>query len=224
VSLLVPASDGVGTEEGADLVAVRRWDEGITGHPARAVSRAEVGPPTGRLVRRAPMALLGAAAGLLCVACVAAAGATTATATITAGPLGLASTAPRLTATTDLGGRTETTGTQQLDVSDATGSGARWAVTVAPAHGSMPPMTAAVVAARATCPAPSSCGPVTFVAAAPSVPHPRAEQERAITVLATTSEGGQGDELVVLTWRLTSGTAVGTPTTSGWVLSLVTGP
>ena len=168
--------------------------------------------------------LLGAGAGLLCVAWLAtAAGATTASATITAGPLGMATTPPRLTATTVVGGRTEATGTQQLDVIDATGSGARWAITLAPAQGSMPSVIAAALAAGASCRARSSSGPVTFATVCSSVAHPSAAAQRAIAVLAIDSEC-EGDEHVVLTWRLTSGTALDTRNTSRWVLSLVTGP
>ncbi len=180
---------------------------------------------------RLRVGLSGATAVALCAGLQAApANATTATATILPGPLGVTPGPLHMTTTPVQEAFEETTLTQSLRVTDATGSGASWAITVAPmpapGEGRLSISNArhVEVTATAACGTRSSCHMAPGVAStAGTLPFAPFDQNGIKVFRAVKS--GQGDEAVTLTWGIAvpQRAKLGVSATA-WTLSLTTGP
>jgi hypothetical protein len=169
------------------------------------------------------------------VALVTPAGASTGTATITAGSLAFVSTPPNVSFTATLTGTDQTvTATQAIDVGDATGSGAGWNTTATSttfSTGGATPKTlsnaATTVSATPTdaCDTGSSCTLATNAVTYPYTLPAGTTAPTATKLFNAAANSGMGNQTVTPTWRLAvpANTSPGTYT-STWTLSLVSGP
>lgn len=163
------------------------------------------------------------------------AGATTASATLTAGSLAFASAPGAVTfPSVALNGTDKTTTTPQaFDIADATGSGAGWNITATSTQfttgtSTLPTGATTVASAPAapTCDISVTCTP----AGSSTVPYPYTLPAAATAPTATKLFNaplgtGMGDQTVTPTWRLAiPGNALAGNYTSTWTLSLVSGP
>lgn len=175
---------------------------------------------------------VGAAAALLFAVAAPRAGATSATANLTAGSLAFVSAPPAVTFSATLNGTNQNvTTTQPLDVGDATGSGNGWNVTATSttfASGSH-----SLTATATTIPsAPSlACDTnVTCTTAVTNVTYPYSLPAASTAPTATelynaTANTGMGDQTVTPTWSLAiPGNTYAGSYSSTWTLSLVSGP
>jgi WxL domain surface cell wall-binding len=160
------------------------------------------------------------------------AGATSATANISAGSLAFVSAPPNVTFNDTLNGANQTvTSTQALDVADATGSGAGWNITATSTTfttGSVTLSTTATTVQSAptrACDAGSTCTLATNSVSYPYTLPAAASAPTATKVFNAAANTGQGDQTVTVTWQLAipSNTVAGTYT-STWTISLVSGP
>jgi|SRR5579884_1862459 len=176
---------------------------------------------------------LAAIGSLLLIA--APAGATTASATLTAGSLGFASTPGNVTfGSVALNGQNlSVTASQPLDIADATGSGAGWSVTATSTlftSGSHTlPVGATTISsapAAATCDTGVTCTPAGSNSVSYPYSLPAAATAPSATKLFTAASGtGMGDQTITPTWNLAiPGNAYAGNYTSTWTLSLVSGP
>jgi hypothetical protein len=157
------------------------------------------------------------------------AGATTATATITAGTLAFVSAPPNVNFSATLNGLNQTvTATQALDVSDATGSGAGWNITATSttfATGGGPTLatTSTTVQSGPTraCDSGSSCTLATNSVSYPSTLPAGASAPTATKVFNAAANTGEGNQTVTVTWSLAVPAATYTST---WTISLASGP
>ena len=161
------------------------------------------------------------------------AGATTATATITAGTLAFVSAPPNVSFTATLNGLNQTvTATQALDVSDATGSGAGWNLTATSttfATGGGPTLatTSTTVQSGPTraCDSGSTCTLATNSVTYPYTLPAGASAPTATKVFNAAANSGEGNQTVTVTWSLAvPATAVPGTYTSTWTISLASGP
>ncbi len=188
---------------------------------------------TGMKLRTMLPVAAAAISGLLLIA--SPAGATTASATLTAGSLGFASTPGNVTfPSTTLNGQNKTvTASQPLDIADATGSGAGWNVTATSttftSSGNALPTSATTIAsapAAPTCDSGVTCtiagtGGVTYPYSLPA----GTTAPTATKFFAASSATGMGDQTLTPTWTLAiPGNAYAGNYTSTWTLSLVSGP
>jgi hypothetical protein len=184
-------------------------------------------------MRRVRVALAAGAAVLLLGALAAPkAGATSATANLTAGSLAFVSAPPAVSFTATLNGTNQAVpATQPLDVSDATGSGNGWNIT---ATSTLFTSGAHTIAATATTipsqPSVACDTNVTCTTATTNVTYPYSLPAAATAPTATemfnaTANTGMGDQTVTPTWTLTiPGNTYAGNYTSTWTLSLVSGP
>ena len=161
------------------------------------------------------------------------AGATTATATITAGTLAFVSAPPNVSFTATLNGLNQTvTATQALDVSDATGSNAGWDITATSttfATGGGPTLatTSTTVQSGPTraCDSGSTCTLATNSVTYPYTLPAGASAPTATKVFNAAANSGEGNQTVTVTWSLAvPATAVPGTYTSTWTISLASGP
>jgi hypothetical protein len=160
---------------------------------------------------------------------------TTASATLTAGSLGFASTPAAVNfPSTALNGQDKTVTAQQpLDIADATGSGAGWNITATSTlfksgSNALPAGATTVSSAPGgpTCDTNVTCTPggSTTVLYAYSLPA-AATAPTATKLFNATLGTGMGDQTVTPTWTLAiPGNAYAGDYTSTWTLSLVSGP
>lgn len=163
------------------------------------------------------------------------AGATTASATLTAGSLGFASTPGNVTfPSVALNGQNKTVNASQgLDIADATGSGAGWNVTATSTlftSGSyaLPAGAATITSApaAATCDSGVTCTPAGSNSVSYPYSLPAGSTAPTATKLFTAGLGtGMGDQTLSPTWTLAiPGNAYAGNYQSTWTLSLVSGP
>lgn len=163
------------------------------------------------------------------------AGATSASATLTAGSLGFASTPGNVTfPSVALDGANKTvTATQALDIADATGSGAGWNLTgtstlfTAGSH-ALPGGSATIgsAPAAATCDSGVTCTPAGSNAVSYPYSLPAGATAPTATKLFSAAAGtGLGDQTLSPTWTLAiPANAYAGNYNSTWTLSLVSGP
>jgi hypothetical protein len=181
--------------------------------------------------------MLGAGAAVLgsLLLIAAPAGATTASATLTAGSLGFVSTPGNVTfPSVALNGQNRTTSASQaLDLADATGSGAGWNVTATSTlftSGSytLPAGATTITSApaAATCDTGVTCTPASSNSVSYPYSLPAGATAPTATKLFTAGAGtGLGDQTVNPNWTLAiPGNAYAGNYTSTWTLSLVSGP
>jgi hypothetical protein len=184
-------------------------------------------------VSRVKAALAAGAAVLLLGALVAPkAGATSATANLTAGSLAFVSAPPAVSFSATLNGTNQAvTTTQPLDVSDATGSGNGWNITATSTLFTSGSHT--IAATATTIPSQPTVGcdtNVTCTTATTNVTYPYSLPAAATAPTATelynaTANTGMGNQTVTPTWQLTiPGNTYAGNYTSTWTLSLVSGP
>jgi len=176
--------------------------------------------------------------GLTCgmaLGSVTAAGATTGTATLTAGSLGFRSAPPSVTFSDTLNGTNQAaTATQAIDVSDATGSGTGWNVTgtsttfTTGTHSLATTATTIASTPSVACDATVTCTLATVNGAKVTYPYtlPAAATAPTATELFDASANtGLGDQTFTPTWSLAipASTYAGSYT-STWTLSLVSAP
>ena len=176
--------------------------------------------------------------GLVCGALLSSAsvaGATTATAALSAGSLGFKSAPPNVTFNDTLNGTNQTaTSAQAIDVSDATGSGTGWNVTATSTTFTSGTHTlgtgATTVAATpgVACDTGATCTAATVLGSKVSYPYtlPAAAVAPTATELFDANTGtGMGNQTVTPTWSLAipANTFAGSYT-STWTLSLVSAP
>jgi WxL domain surface cell wall-binding len=163
------------------------------------------------------------------------AGATTASATLTAGSLGFASTPGNVTfPSVALNGQNRTVNASQpVDVADATGSGAGWNVTATSTlftsgSNTLPAgsTTISSAPAAATCDSGVTCTPAGSNSVSYPYSLPAGATAPTATKLFTAGLGtGMGDQTVNPTWTLAiPGNAYAGNYQSTWTLSLVSGP
>ena len=165
-----------------------------------------------------------------------AAGATTATATLTAGSLGLVSAPsnPAFPSTALTGLNQSITATQTIDVGDATGSGVGWnltatSTTFTAGANTLPTSSVTIASAPAspTCDSNATCSPAT-AAAGVTYPYslPAGTTAPTATKMYSAAAGtGLGDQTLSPTWPLAvPAKALAGSYTSTWTLSLVSGP
>jgi hypothetical protein len=161
--------------------------------------------------------------------------ATTASATLTAGGLGFASTPGNVTfPSTTLNGQNKTvTATQPLDIADATGSGAGWNITATSTlftSGSYTLPTGATTIGTApsapTCDSNVTCTPSGSSTVAYPYSLPAGATAPTATKLFNSPVGtGMGDQTLTPTWTVAiPGNAYAGNYSSTWTLSLVSGP
>ena len=185
-----------------------------------------------RALRTLRIAFSVACAGLVALVTAGPAGATSATATLTAGSLAFVSAPPAVSFSATLNGANQTlTTTQALDVSDATGSGTGWNITSTSTTfntGSHTLSTAATTVP--TSPTVACDASVTCTTATPNVSYPYSLPAAATAPTATklynaTANTGMGNQTVTPSWSLAvPGNAYAGSYTSTWTLSLVSGP
>ncbi len=160
------------------------------------------------------------------------AGATSATATLTAGSLAFVSAPPAVSFSATLNGSDlAPTSTQALDVGDSTGAGAGWNITgtstTFTAGARTLPTTATTVAAGPTVACDAS---VTCTTATNSVTYPYSLPAATTAPTATklfnaAASTGMGNQTVTPTWKLSiPANSFAGSYTSTWTLSLVSGP
>jgi WxL domain surface cell wall-binding len=182
----------------------------------------------GRVIAAATAAC---AIGLLAPA---SAGATSATATLTAGSLAFVSAPPAVTFSATLDGSNKTpTATQALDIGDATGSGAGWDITAtsttfsccAGGHTLSTSATTIQSAPSLACDASTTCTTASNSITYPYTLPAGASAPTATKIYNAATNSGMGDQTVTPTWQLSvpASTFAGTYT-STWTLSLVSGP
>jgi hypothetical protein len=163
------------------------------------------------------------------------AGATTASATLTAGSLGFASTPGNVTfPSVALNGQNRSVNASQpLDIADATGSGAGWNVTATStlfSSGSytLPAGATTITSApaAATCDTGVTCTPAASNSVSYPYSLPAANTAPTATKLFTAGIGtGMGDQTLNPSWSLAiPANAYAGNYTSTWTLSLVSGP
>jgi len=160
------------------------------------------------------------------------AGATSATATISAGSLGFVSAPPSATFTGTLNGLDQTlTDAEAIDVGDATGSGSGWNLTATSTTFTTGSHTLSTSATTVTATPTDACDvSATCATATNSVTYPYALPAAGTAPTATklfnaTANTGMGNQTVTPTWKLAllANSYAGTYT-STWTLSLVSGP
>jgi hypothetical protein len=163
------------------------------------------------------------------------AGATTASATLTAGQLGFASTPGNVTfPSVALNGQNKTVNASQpLDIADATGSGAGWNVTATSTlftsgSNTLPAGATTITSApaAATCDSGVTCTPAASNGVSYPYSLPSGATAPTATKLFTAGSGtGLGDQTLSPNWTLAiPGNAYAGNYTSTWTLSLVSGP
>ena len=201
-----------------------------------------MGGRPGRFGRRLATAVLAAAAlgslaagpaTLLGIVTATPAQAATATATFTAGSLAFVSAPPNVTFNDTLNGTNQTvTALQNLDVSDATGSGAGWSITATSttfATGGGPTLatnaTTVQSAPTKACDSGSTCTLATDSVSYPYSLPAAASAPTATKMFNAAVNTGEGNETVAVTWTLAipATTTPGTYT-STWTISLNSGP
>lgn len=177
------------------------------------------------------LATLGLAGGAVMVAAPGA-GATSATAALTAGSLAFVSAPPAVSFSVTMNGLNQTaTDSQGLDISDATGSGAGWNVTATSTtftSGSHTLPTSATTIQSApsdSCDTDSTCTTATNGISYPYTLPAGTTAPTATKLFDAAAGSGMGNQTITPTWTLSvpSGTAAGTYT-STWTFSLVSGP
>jgi hypothetical protein len=162
------------------------------------------------------------------------AGATSATATISAGSLGFVSTPPAVSFSDTLNGLNQApTDAQAIDVGDATGSGSGWNLTATSTTFETAGDTHALSTSAttiATSPADACDASVTCATATNAISYPYTLPAAGTAPTATKlfdagANTGMGNQTVTPTWTLAipANTYAGTYT-STWTLSLVSGP
>jgi hypothetical protein len=162
------------------------------------------------------------------------AGATTATATLSAGSLAFVSEPPAVSFSATLTGLDQAvTTTQALDIGDHTGSGTGWNITStsttfatgAPVHTLSTSATTVATAPTVACDASASCTLATNSVTYPYTLPAAGTAPTATKLYNATANTGLGNQTVTPTWKLAvpAGTFAGTYT-STWTLSLVSGP
>lgn len=174
---------------------------------------------------------LAAIGSLLLIA--APAGATTASATLTAGSLGFASTPGNVTfpSVTLNGQNKNIQATQPLDVADATGSGAGWNITATSTlftsgSNTLPSGAFMTAPASPTCDTNVTCTTAGTSTVAYPYFMPAGTTAPTATKLFNAPAGtGMGDQTLTPTWNLSvPGNAYAGNYSSTWTLSLVSGP
>jgi WxL domain surface cell wall-binding len=173
----------------------------------------------------------GLAAALVLLSAVPA-GATSATATLTAGSLAFVSSPPSVSFSTTLNGTDQTVNaTQAIDVDDATGSGTGWNLTATSTSFTTGSHTLSTSATNvASAPSVACDASVTCTTATSNVSYPYALPAAATAPTATklfnaTANTGMGQQTVTPTWGLgVLGNTFAGNYTSTWTLSLVSGP
>ena len=190
----------------------------------------EQAPPPRARLRRAAWAAATAVAAIGLAA--APLGATTGTATISAGSLAFASAVPNVTWSATLNGLDQTASTNQaMDVSDATGSGTGWNITAtsttftAGAHTLSTSATTLTGAPTVACDASSTCALATNSVAYPYTLPAAGTAPTATKLFNAAANTGMGNQTVTPAWKLSipASTFAGTYT-STWTISLVSGP
>ena len=183
-------------------------------------------------LRRVAISSIVAMCGALAIA--APAGATSATATLNAGTLGLLS-VPALTFSATLNGQNQTpTDAQAIDVGDATGSGAGWNLTgtstTFTTGGGTPHLLSTGATNVLSAPTIGCDTSVTCTTATNSITYPYALPAGSTAPTATklynaAANTGMGNQTVTPTWSLSvpANSFAGTYT-STWTVSLVSGP
>ena len=182
-----------------------------------------------RITRIARMTALAAALALITAV---PAGATSATATLTAGSLAFVSAPPAVNFAATLNGADQSvTASQGLDVSDATGSGTGWNLTATSTTFNTGSHTFATSATTVpSSPAVACDASVTCTTATTSVTYPYLLPAAGTAPTATklynaTANTGMGNQTVTPTWSVyVPGNAYAGTYTSTWTLSLVSGP
>lgn len=184
-------------------------------------------------VRRIHASLVAAAAVLLLAAVLAPnAGATSATANLTAGSLAFVSAPPAVAFSATLNGTNQNVTTNQpLDVSDATGSGNGWNVTGTSTTFTSGSHTIASTATTIPSAPTVACDTsVTCTVASPSITYPYSLPAATTAPTATeffnaAANTGMGDQTVNTVWQLgIPGNTYAGNYASTWTLSLVSGP
>jgi hypothetical protein len=176
-----------------------------------------------------------AAAGMLTalgvLAAAAPAGATSATATLSAGSFGLIS-VPAVTFSGTLSGVDQTlSATQAIDVGDATGSGSGWNLTATSttftsgAHTLSTSATTITGAPTDTCDAGATCATATNSVTFPYTLPAAGTAPTATKLFNAATNTGMGNQTVTPSWKLDvlASSYAGTYT-STWTISLVSGP
>jgi hypothetical protein len=173
-----------------------------------------------------------AAAGAAVLLTAAPAGATSATATLTAGSLAFVSTPPAVGFSATLNGTDQTpTDAQALDIGDATGSGAGWNITAtsttftAGAHTLSTTATTVTSTPTVACDAITTCTLATNSIGYPYTLPAAGTAPTATKLFNAASNTGMGNQTVTPTWKLAvpASTYAGTYT-STWTLSLASAP
>jgi hypothetical protein len=176
--------------------------------------------------------------GVTCAALfgsVAAANASTATASLTAGTLGFVSAPGNVTFSDTLNGTNQTaTSPQGIDVSDATGSGAGWNVTATSttftsgAHTLGTGATTIASTPSVACDSGATCALATVLGSKVSYPYTlpaAATAPTATEMFDANANTGMGNQTVTPTWSLAiPANAYAGTYTSTWTLSLVSAP
>ena len=186
-----------------------------------------------RRLRRAAMTAILAMSGALAIA--APAGATSATATLNQGTLGLLS-VPAVTFSATLNGQNQTpTNAQAIDVGDATGSGAGWNLTgtstTFTTGGGTPHLLSTAATNITSTPGVACDTSVTCTTSTNAITYPYSLPAASPTAPTATkffnaaANTGMGNQTVTPTWALSvpANTFAGTYT-STWTISLVSGP
>jgi hypothetical protein len=162
------------------------------------------------------------------------AGATSATATISAGSLAFVTTVPAMSFAATLNGSDQNVNSNQaLDIGDATGSGAGWNVTAtsttfatgAPVHSLSTSATTVQGAPTVACDASVTCTTATNSVTYPYTLPAAGTAPTATKLYNAAANTGMGNQTVTPTWRLAvpASTFAGTYN-STWTVSLVSGP
>ncbi len=190
------------------------------------------------------LSLLGLVAAIVTVAAtlvvsVSWAAASTASAQINAGTLALINGTPAgiTFPVTTLGGADEAVAqTQAFDISDATGTAAGWNIqatsTTFTAAGHTLPTTATTIQAApadATCDTGSSCAPAANTISYPYTLPAGATAPTATKMFSAAAGSGMGNQTITPIWTLTTPASTwaggaGSPYTSTWTFTLVSGP
>ena|SRR5947209_5802617 len=191
--------------------------------------------PAARIRSRLSAALVVAAAACALFAFSAPqAGATSATATLSAGSLAFISAPPAVSFSATLDGTNQTpTAAQALDLSDSTGSGAGWNITATSTtftccsgnHSLSTSATTIQSAPNAACDSSVSCTLATNSITYPYTLPAAGTAPTATKIFNAAATTGMGDETVTPTWQLSvPGNSFAGTYTSTWTLSLVSGP
>lgn len=180
--------------------------------------------------RRATVALIAVSTALAAAA--PNAGATSASAALTAGSLAFVSAAPSVSFSGTLSGADQTlSATQALDIGDATGSGAGWNITVtsttftAGTHTLSTSATTLTSAPAMACDTGASCATATNSVSYPYTLPAGSTAPTATKLFDAAANTGMGNQTVTPTWKLAvpASTFAGTYN-STWTISLVSGP